>query len=110
MAIFYDAVNTDTIILSFGEYNDEGPVPFAVKGNSPDPADVDKDSGIVKYELIQPPNPFAPLVDESNSDKSVRGVALFQVLSGEKLKVQIFHNKTASEVTGFTSAVKTHER
>lgn len=108
LAIFYDAVNTDTIILSFGSYDDDGPMPFAVKNNAPAPADITKDSGVVKYELIVAPNPFAPT--QGYQDTSVKGIALFQVLEGEKLKVETFPGKKASQVSSFTSAVKTYER
>ena len=108
LAIFYDAVNTDTIILSFGSYNDDGPFPFAVKGNAPAPADIGVDSGIVKYELITAPNPFNPT--QGYQDTSVMGVALFQVLEGEKLKVETFPGKTTAQVTGFTNAVQIYER
>lgn len=109
LAIFYDAIFSDTVILSFGSYNDNGPMPFAVKNNAPDPADISKDSGVTKYELINMPNNFYP-AEEQNQNTSVLGVALFQVLAGEKLKVETFPGKTASQVSGFTSAAKTYER
>lgn len=108
LAIFYDAIDPDIIILSFGEYNNEGPKPFAVKGNSPDPSNVSKDFGIVKYELINMLNSFSPT--QGYQDTTVKGVVLFQVLAGEKLKVEVFPGKTASQVTNFTSAFKTYER
>lgn len=39
-----------------------------------------------------------------------KGVALVQVLSGEKLKVEHFVGKTAAQVTGFTSAAQIYTR
>lgn len=109
LAVFYDAILTDTIILSFGEYDNQGPMPFAVKNNSPRPEDIGVSSGVVKYELITAPNPLAP-TQPSYQDTSVRGVALFEVLDGEKLKVEVFPDKTASQVSGFTNDFITYER
>ncbi|MEK7472356.1 MAG: hypothetical protein AAB624_03875, partial [Patescibacteria group bacterium] len=75
---------------------------------APAPADIGVDSGIVKYELITAPNPFNPT--QGYQDTSVMGVALFQVLEGEKLKVETFPGKTTAQVTGFTNAVQIYER
>lgn len=43
-------------------------------------------------------------------DNPVVGIIAFQVLEGEKLKVEKFVGKSATEVTGFTSAVQIYER
>ncbi len=107
MAIFYDAITPTTIILSFGNYEGQ-PKSFAVKGNAPDPASVSTSSGVVKYELVVAPNPFNP--DSQDSSSSVTGTVLYQVLDGEKLKMELFPGKTASQVSGFTSAALTYER
>ena len=40
----------------------------------------------------------------------MRGVALFQLIEPRKLKVEIFPDKTATQVTGFTSAALMYER
>ncbi|HET8670370.1 MAG TPA: hypothetical protein VFM05_06990 [Candidatus Saccharimonadales bacterium] len=104
LAIYYHHIQSDKIIVSLGEFKDGDPMAFAVAGNAPDPATITKNSGVVTYELIQ-----APRNDEVSLDTTVRGVALFQVLDGEKLKVEIFPDKKGSEVTGFVSPV-TYER
>ena len=46
-----------------------------------------------------------PQGQQSIVSGSVLGVVLFQVLDGEKLKVEIFPDKTAAQVTGFISPV-----
>jgi hypothetical protein len=104
LAIFYHHIQADKIIVSLGEYKDGDPMSFAVAGNAPDPATITKDDGVVKYELIQ-----APREDQPALDAAVRGVVLFQVLAGEKLKVEIFPDKQGAQVTGFVSPL-TYER
>ncbi len=108
LAIIYDAYDPSTVIISFGKFRDQGPHSFAVKGNTPDPATIDKASGVVKYALIQPVNHLAPT--QGVMSEKIEGVVLFQVLGGEKLKVEAFPDKTADEVTAFTSAAQTYER
>lgn len=104
LAIFYHVIDPSMIIVSIGEFKDGDPQYFAVTGNTPDPADVSKASGLVKYELIR-----APHGEEIITDTKVMGVALFQVLDGEKLRAEFFPDKTGDEVTGFISPM-TYER
>lgn len=98
LSIHYHYINSTDIVISLGEFKDGDPQAFAVKGNAPDPASVSKDSGIVKYELTQ-----LSLSHESKVSDRVLGVVLFQVLDGEKLKVEISPDKTAAQVSGFVS-------
>jgi len=109
MAVFYDAINPSTVVISLGDYKGQ-PKSFAVKGNSPDPASISKDSGVTKYELTTAPNSNNPAGGIMSGASQVQGVVLFQVLDGEKLKVEIFPDKVGSQVTGFTSAAMTYER
>jgi hypothetical protein len=105
LAIFYHHILDGKVIVSLGEFKDGDPRSFAVVGNAPDPATITQDSGVVKYELVQPPSSTGMI----GHDTSVKGVVLFQVLAGEKLKVEIFPDKTASQVSGFVSP-STYER
>ncbi|MEK7603295.1 MAG: hypothetical protein AAB459_03575 [Patescibacteria group bacterium] len=109
LAVFYDAIDPTTIIVSLGDYNGL-PKSFAVKGNSPDPASVSKDSGVTKYELVTQVNRLSPTGGVSVPSTQVLGVVLFEVLEGEKLKIEIFPDKTGNQVSGFTSAALTYER
>lgn len=108
LAIFPYVADGKTIIISFGEYGDGSPQSFAVKGNAPDPATITAESGVVAYELTQSPN-FSPTGVQYGSS-SVQGTVLFQVMSGEKLKMEVFPGKTKAQATAFTSAAKTYER
>lgn len=103
LAFFYNAFKPSQVNVSIGEFENGQPEAFAVTGNTPDPADVDSSSGVVKYELIQ-------ISQNGTVGGKVRGVILVQVEAGEKLKVELFPGKTASQVTGFTSAAVTYER
>ncbi len=96
------------VILSFGEYGDGSPQSFAVKGNAQDPATIGKPDGVVAYELVQSPN-YTPTGIQKGSPQ-VMGTALFQVLDGEKLKVETFPGKTKDQVAGFTGSAQIYER
>lgn len=109
--IGYDAIMPSNIWVSLGNFNGEAKH-FYVKGNKPDPAQVDSTSGLVKYELIQPAN-FMSLTEVQNyrrREGPVQGVILLQVLAGEKLRVEIFPGKTAAQVTSFTERALIYER
>lgn len=114
LALFYYAVDGKTVSVSVGSFGaDKQPTAFAVKGNAPDPADIGVANGVVKYELIQQPQGIT--ADGSPPPRQqgpvhIQGVALFQVLDGEKLKVEFFAGKTATQVTSFTSAAQIYER
>ncbi len=114
LAIFYYAIDGKTVSISVGKFGADGqPTAFAVKGNAPDPATITVASGVVKYELIQQPQGISPDGGEAPQQQGpvqTQGVALFQVLDGEKLKVEFFAGKTGGQVTGFTSAAQTYYR
>ncbi len=87
--------------------------------NSPDPKDVDIDYGMVKYQL----NNFDYYLGDEKWDISkfatgmkakikneIGGVALFQLISDKKLKVEFFPGKKESEVEGFSSDAVVFER
>lgn len=108
LALLYFVADPTQIIISIGQYGDGSPQAFAVKGNAPDPATVGKDSGVVAYELTQAPQ-FTP-TGISPASSQVVGTVLFQVLDGEKLKVETFPNKTKAQAMAFTNAAITYER
>ncbi len=117
LSIHYAAIDGKSIIVSIGRFGAEGQAQaFAVKDNTPDPATIDTSSGLVKYDLIQTaqggPSPDGDKQDHNAPPAQVRimGVALFQVLGGEKLKVEVIPGKTAADVSGFSGSAKTYER
>jgi hypothetical protein len=111
LALLYYANDPSQTVVSLGEFKDGQPDAFFVTGNTPDPATVGVDSGVVKYELVQ----LSPGGGDTGNTKPVsglpiKGTILFQVLAGEKLKVESFPGKSASQVSDFTSAAQTYER
>ncbi|MFC2142954.1 M23 family metallopeptidase [Candidatus Aenigmatarchaeota archaeon] len=113
LAIVYHHVDTEHIAISFGTYDDpenEGKQ-FGVKGNSPDPVEINTETGIVKYELVEynyyvndqlwDGNTFVKNPDVRNSD-IVTDVVLFQLIDDTTLKVELFIGKTGSQVDEFT--------
>jgi len=112
LSIVYDYIDPNHIVISFGDYEGE-PRPFGVKGNSPDPKDIGISSGLTKYELVEyvhwqgedpmlvvGPDP-TKLIEARNNDE-VYGVVLFELLEERKLKMEIFPNMAAAEVSNFT--------
>lgn len=108
LAIFYDAITPTQIDISIGQFKGK-PTAFAVKDNKPDPATISKSNGLTKYELIQAPNNMHP-ESKYNGPQPVLGTILFQVLDGEKLKVEVFPDKSSSQVDNFTATATTYER
>ena len=114
----YNEIDPLFIIVSLGNFAGEAKQ-FAVKGNSPDPADVQISTGLVKYELMDfyytsngemwDHMHMAPNIGVSSSGP-VKGIVLVQLLESRKIKVEVFPNKSAGEVQGFTSDAKTYTR
>lgn len=119
LAILPNAFDPSIFIISIGDFPDNLKQ-FAIKGNSPNPEEVSKESGIIKYELVN----FYYIDEKGNSwdsrspaqsikikeEKEVKGILLVKVLENEKLKVEVIQGKTASQIQGFTSNAKMYER
>ena len=111
LAISYNSVDPNHIIVSFGSFNGEARQ-FGVKNNSPDPANVSLESGLIKYELVD--YDFyngterwdrASLVKglKIKNYDYIHGVVLFQLIEDRKLKVEVFPDKILDEVKKFTN-------
>lgn len=109
LAIFYENINPDRIIVSLGNYNGN-PQSFYILGNTPDPATVDVNSGIVKYQLTEPARYIQKSDLTHTPSTMVQGTVLFQVLSDERLRMEVFPGKTGDQVSGFTSTALMYER
>ncbi|MBI4173460.1 MAG: hypothetical protein HY519_01955 [Candidatus Aenigmarchaeota archaeon] len=119
LAFAYDGIVPDTIVVSMGDFDGKA-VQFGVKGNAPDPADVDAADGLVKYELVQydyyadDGKPWDRVhfakVTSTKPSSPADGVALVQVLENRKIKFEAFAGKTAAQVSGFTPNAKVYER
>ncbi|MES2606105.1 MAG: hypothetical protein V4603_14315 [Pseudomonadota bacterium] len=94
-------------VVSLGEFKGQ-PTQLGVRGNTPVPTAVTVASGVIKMELVQPPNGPPPLPDNSNT-KSF-GTVLFQVLPNNLLRMEVFPDVAPASVSGFTSAALIYER
>ncbi len=120
LSIVYDAYDPERIVLSIGSYGGENSKQFSVKSNSPDPADVGIENGLVKYELVrydyvtsdELPWDRISLTKglKTVSNEIVEGVVLVQMIEDRKIKFEAFPEKTASQVNGFTENAKVYER
>ncbi|EKE15785.1 MAG: hypothetical protein ACD_11C00105G0010 [uncultured bacterium] len=121
LALVPDFLDPSQIRFSIGNFGGVAKQ-FGVKTNQPDPAIIDVSTGLVKYELVQ-----YEYIDKDTKQRwnqmekvdngviginqnYVQGVALVQVLEGEKLKVEVFPEKTAEQVTSFTNGAKIYTR
>ena len=115
LSIVYNYIDPDAIIISIGTFIDTSEQ-FAVKDNSPDPAEISTDDGLVIYELTD----YEYYKDDTRWDRNSlvqglkiqngidhRGTILLQLIEDQKLKVEIFPNETA---TNFTENAKIYVR
>ena len=118
LSIVYDSIDPEHILVSIGTYQGRAEQ-FGVKGNVPDPANVEVRTGLVKYELVH-----YNFYDGQNywdmktlrkglkikNDNYVAGVALYRLIDKRRLKAEFFPGKQASQVTGFTNTALIYER
>ncbi len=118
LSIAYDSIDPDHVIVSFGSYDGQARQ-FGVKDNTPDPTDIGVETGLIKYELVgydfYNGEEFWDRVSlvkglEVRNGNRVQGVVLFQLIEDRKLKVEIFPDKTADEVSGFTENASIYVR
>ena len=110
LSVVYHSVDPEHVIVSLGSYNNQ-PRQFGVKSNSPDPADVSVETGLILYELVDydyydgdvrwDRESLVQGLKLRNSD-FVQGVVLFQLIEDRRLKVEIFPDMTAAGVGTFT--------
>ncbi len=118
LAFVYNEVDPTFIIVSVGDFAGE-PKQFAVRGNVPNPATVRVSSGVIKYELVDfdytsngkmwDHMSLAPHIGVVSND-FVRGVILVEMIESRTLKVEVFPDKKAGEVLGFTANAKVYVR
>ena len=117
LSFVYDFVDPDQTRVSFGDYSGWQPQgPYGVKGNT-DPADLGKEDGLVKLELVSLDDfsdecgfPSEGKVLCTKNTDTVVGVMLVQMLEDRKIKAETFPEKTAGQVSGFTENAKIYER
>lgn len=118
LSIAPDYIDPTSTIVSIGNW--DGSAKQLLVSGTVDPTDITEQDGIVTYELktlrhvtstgqFWPANSLAIGVHPDQGE-AVVGTIAFQVIPGEKLKVEKFPGKTAAQVTGFTSAAQMYER
>ena len=117
LAIAYDHVDPDQVRIAIGanEALDESRCSvcwgvYAVGGNGPDPATISVDSGLVKYELFG--RLFIDGLNErTRIDQSIMlGVILVQMTDDRTIRMELFADRTAAQVAGFTDAAILYRR
>ncbi len=120
LSFVYDYIDPERVVISIAGYGGQDSKQFGLRGNVPDPADVDVGSGLVEYELVdyEYVTPDGKVWDMSSvvnglktrSNEMVSGVVLVQMTGNRKIKFEAFPGKIASEVDGFTANAKIYER
>lgn len=120
LSIAPDYIDTKTTIVSLGNWEGKAHQ-FAVKDPSATPDKVSKQTGKVKYQLVKR-SYMQPNGQPWTGSGLVKGITLnaassqpvgtimFEVMDGNKLKVESFPNKALGEVTEFTPAAQIFER
>ena len=119
LSVAPDYIDPTGTVVSIGNW-DGTAKQLLVKGSA-DAAKVDAAAGMVKYELVgigyttdsgASWNPMMGLAKNLHTvvTGDTAGTIAFQVMAGEKLKVEKFPGKTAAQVSGFTSVAQTYER
>lgn len=119
LSIVPDYLDPASTVVSTGNWG--GTSKQFVIRNPVSPAEVSDNSGMVKYELLELRYLTASGTQWGDRDgyaaglhpsqnASLVGTMAFQVLPGEKLKVEEFPGKTAVQVSGFTNKAQIYER
>ncbi|MEK6869289.1 MAG: hypothetical protein AABX74_03615, partial [Nanoarchaeota archaeon] len=119
LSFAYDFMDPSLVIVSMADFKGK-PNQYAVKGNFPDPAEIDRNSGMAKYELVSwgyttengqewDKTKLAKVI-KATAGVHVDGTVLVQMLEDRKIQFEAFPEKTASQVNGFTENAKIYER
>lgn len=102
LSISYDFIDPTKIKFSIGNFEGKA-TQFSIVGNSPDPAEIGVESGLVKYELTSTISPDSP-------PGLPKGTVLLQLIESAKLKLEIFPGKDTNQVSDFTDKALIYER
>lgn len=116
LALAYDYVDPSALVFSIGDYQGQ-PAQFAVTGNV-DWTKITPTSGIAKVELasISYTTPSGAVWSGQLAQgitmhaSGTQATALLELTDPQTMKVEVFPNKTPSQVSGFDSNFKTYNR
>jgi len=119
LSIAPDLYASGAFIVSLGDFGGQA-LQFAARGNSPDPATVGVETGLVKYSLQKysfvkaDGSPWDHKSVTKNpklkNSEPVEGCLLVQLTGKRLLKAESFPKKNCSVISGFSSGAKTYER
>lgn len=96
------------IVISIGDF-DGRPRQFAISSNSPDPENITTKDGVVRFELVYVPlDNLGRSIELPPEMRGVQGIALAQVLDGEKLRFEVFPGAQINPA--FTERARIYER
>lgn len=107
LAIVPYVMDPSYYVISIGDFKGQA-TQLGVRSMPVDPATVTAGYGILKLELVQPPNGPPPV--PSNAQSPMLGTILLQVLPGEQLRVQVFPDIGPDSVSGFTDQAQIYVR
>ena len=103
LSFFYFSLDPSVIQIGYMPANSV----YFVKNNKPDPATIDVNSGLVKYEVMSDRLTNGPA---DTTHFQTEGTVLVQMLGDRKIKVEFFEKKTGSQVVGFTDNAQIYDR
>jgi hypothetical protein len=105
----YQHIEPSQIMISIGEVDGKARQ-FAIRGNTPDPAKIGRDAGLVKYSLIAPNIDSRTGKPYANVQERFYGTLFVQLVEDRKLKIEVFLNQDVDQIIGFTAAARNYER
>jgi len=122
LAIAPDPIDPTVIIVSLGWFNDQT-AQLAIRNINPHPEDISSETGMVEYELVdwsyvygEGQKAWEGITRKFKKDIKVRtwdhirATVLFQILDNERLKMEVFAEMSANEVSTFTGKAKIYSR
>jgi hypothetical protein len=102
LSISYDFIDPTQIKFSIGNLAGKA-AQLGIVGNSPDPATIGVENGLIKYELTS----------NSPTETAIgyfQGLVLLQLIEPSKLKLELFPGKKSDQVSGFTNNALIYKR
>ena len=119
LSIVPNVYDPTMFVISLGDFGGQA-LQFVAAGNTPDPASVGIDTGLIKYSLREYrynkadgsmwDNMAMTLSPKPVANNGNKGCLLVQLTAARSLKAESFPKKACSSIVGFSSQAKTYER
>ena len=103
----YDSIQPDQIKISMAVFwdSEEGGSPWRVKNNDLDPASIDVETGIAKYEI------FTDYENQVESEPfDIVGTLLVQMIDDRAIRIEVFLGQNTEDVNKFTEKARIYRR